>query len=340
MSIVPVHPLQLPNQVPAYGTWESHGNNRWGPTLDARGLGAGQIAILQPQRASVHGNTNTVIGIAEVKSTLVSTDNGYEGLGLYVSALKRDGEVITEVWNNNLLQSGNKDHWLSGMPNDWSRGHIVVHIPYQYTPDFIDTGWVVRGTSGSVSFDSVSLQDYFVDVFTTSITDTGWDTFQSELGYGVFGGRDVWLQVRYIDTYPNVRISKGQRVTIDIDAYIIEAKATVVPIAQGTEPQPVKSLYGFVFKMLKSDGTHDWINPGLEETTNKWQPAIGESGFNYPFSISREFIAKEAYHQVEVLAIMFPFYDPAVVGIHSLFISVGSLDIKVSANDLALSGTT
>ena len=93
MSKYPTHPIQRAQDIPSYGKFRDFGDNRYGAELIGRGnLPAG----LKPRRATVHGNTSTVIGLCDFNSTLVSSANGYEGIFLSVNALKRIGNDRVE----------------------------------------------------------------------------------------------------------------------------------------------------------------------------------------------------------------------------------------------------
>lgn len=330
MSIVPVHPLQLPNQVPAFGRWEAHDENRWGCTLYARGLAAGDIAMLQPQRASVHGNTNAVIGNCEVKSTLVATANGYEGLGLYISALKRNGDQITRVWHNNLLQEGNTDYWLNDLPNEWARGQIIVQIPEEHQPDFIDSAWIVRGTSGQIKFDAVGLYDYFISLYRTNVNDATWTNFTYLLANDLFAGRDAWVSVHYIDTHI-VRISKGQKISYSYEALIQSAEMWQL---DSGDVRPQKFQLGLAFKLLKRNGQHTWRGVG-GVTADK--PPFQEWGIrNEPLGFDGSFIAEDSYTQMEVVMYLWP-YESANIGLTETI--VDSLKVKIIADQQVETGS-
>jgi len=187
---VPVHDLQVYVDIDSYdGAWSDHGDDRWGPELRAKG--GGDYSTLFMQRATVHG------------------------LGLSVVAYKRVGEDLREIWNNDLLQAGNIDHWLPDLGDRWSRGSIIVQIPDEHNPDFIDSAWVYKTTSneGKLLIDGIGLHDHYSRTYRTIVKDKVYTGFEQQTAYGIVGGRDfVGLNMRFVDSHtrPDKRYRRYQ----------------------------------------------------------------------------------------------------------------------------------
>lgn len=329
MSAIPVHDLQVYDRIDsADGQWSDHGDDRWGPELRAKG--GGSYSTLYSQKATPHGNTSAVVGIVEAKNTGDTPADGYHGLGLSIIAYKRIGSNLKEVWNNDLLTDGNIEHWLTDLTDRWSRGSVVVQIPDDVNPDFIDSAWVYKTASnvGKVRIDSVGLYDHYSRVYRTPVRDKQFTGFTSKTAYGIIAGRDYLnMPTRFVDSYAS-RISKGQHFEVQLEVYV-----NLLLGAWPNETRPSRVLCWPALKLLSNEGPSDWALLPTIGTVD----ATGELINNEAISSGRSFIASRSYFQVEVYFLIVGAGQPHT---YPYLLDVKDMMLTLSINDQKETGST
>lgn len=320
----PYHPLVRYDELPSWMRFTSGGLQ-----MDAeinqpfRGV---SHRILLPQTGTVGYRANAIIS----QSSLASTANGHEGIGIAVDGYVREGETrnARRVYSNELTVAADPKLWVNGQWGTARDVAFIGEISSPERPDFLDVTYGIRGTGGSVTFDDLGFRYFYQRLREAKLGITDWtnvyyqssNPFTRRIAQGMAGGRDVELFAKDVAVWPLVALA-GQRVNLDVVIDIDRAGIGHDTLSGGT----ANFNLGVAVRMVRRDGSVRWWGTGIasEDTTQYMEDKV--------LAKSDSFLLEKDIKQVEPFVWMRPRnipWDGAVptLKLHSLRVTFKALD--------------
>lgn len=287
MLSAPYHPIQT--SYPANARVRDFGDGRRGPEID--GNNASTPTGFTQRIALSQGESRSIRSSVLVKSTLVASGNGFEGIGFDIKCLIRNGDSLTPLvtWTNSPFQGNDPENLFAEQYADWTLISAVVYVPYDVPVEFIDCTWAVRGSSGQARFASASLRNLYMDKFFTEIGAATWTSFDRQLIQIGTQGHTAWAEIRYLDAY-TTKIQKNEEVSVHIEAQLDSVQFRNA----GATIMPMHVMAGL--KMRRQDGGYDYWGTQLARITASESVVVDQ-----PIDISTTFTAQSAISQIEPL---------------------------------------
>ena len=319
-------------EVPSWGRLISGTDGRIAFELDAQGLSNGPdgtplVSAITPQSCVPHGETVAILSSAMVQSDLVSSANGYEGLSHSLQGFVRGptGEAV-KVYDNEVLTSGDPAKWVNEQFSDYRRVTFIDQIPANVVPEFLQSTWFIRGSSGQVRLANLELRDHYSSTYTSTTAGDEWRDFEHQLNDNMIAGRGAYSYNRYLETLI-VDISKGQPLLMDVQAYIESARLIT----------PANTLLAFnigvSLKMLRKDGTGaDWFNAAIGTDST------AEGITDQIVSKSERIVAENSYSQIDVVLWVMSLKNP-IVATNSPIVEHDGVTVNIQVDDSVKSGS-
>ena len=319
-------------EVPSWGRLISGTDGRIAFELDAQGLSNGPdgtplVSAITPQSCVPHGETVAILSSAMVQSTLVSSANGYEGLSHSLQGFVRGptGEAV-KVYDNNVLQSGDPSKWVNEQFSDYRRVTFIDQIPANVVPEFLQSTWFIRGSSGQVRLANLELRDHYSSTYASTTAGDEWTDFEHQLNDNMIAGRGAYSYNRYLETLI-VDIAKGQPVSMDISAYIENARL----LTPANTRLPFN--LGVSLKMLRKDGLGaDWFNAAIGNDSTS------EGITDQIASRSERIVAENAYSQVDVVMWIMALKNPST-STNNILVKHDGVTVNIQVDDSVKSGS-
>lgn len=322
MLSAPYHPIQT--AYPANARVRDFGDGRRGIEID--GNNASTPTGFTQRIALTQGESRSIRSSVLVQSTLVASDNGFEGIGFDLKCLIRNGDSLTPLvtWTNAPFLGNDSANLFTEQYADCTLISAVVYVPYDVPVEFIDCTWAVRGSSGQARFASASLRNLYMDKFVTGIGAATWTSFDRQLiGIGT-QGHQAWAEIRYLDAY-TTKIQKNEEMSVHIESQM----SSVVFRDQAAAVMPMHLMAGL--KMRRNDGGYDYWGT-LIARINGSDSVVNE----LPVDISMSFITQSAYTQIEPM--LYALIDGARTDYSSRTAQHDGMKITVLSKDVTAGG--